>query len=124
MSSLTSRLAVTAVGLPIVLGAAYLGGWTLLALVAIASLIAQHELYRVGRQLRPLVLAGYAGTIAALLGVQLGGLAWMFGGALLTIPLAFAFAIFAQTRGNPSRSRSPSRRSARCGSAWASATSC
>ena len=65
MSSLTSRLAVTAVGLPIVLGAAYLGGWTLLALVAVASLVAQHELYRVGRQLRPLVLAGYAGTIAA-----------------------------------------------------------
>ena len=98
MSSLTSRLAVTAIGLPIVLGAAYLGGWTLVALVAVAALVAQHELYRVGRQLRPLVLAGYAGTIAALLGVQLGGLAWMVGGALLTIPLAFAFAIFAQTR--------------------------
>jgi phosphatidate cytidylyltransferase len=44
------------------------------------------------------VLAGYGGTIAALLGLQLGGLAWMLGGALLVLPLAFVFALFAETR--------------------------
>jgi phosphatidate cytidylyltransferase len=98
MGALGSRLAVTAVGLPIVLGAAYLGGWTLLALVAVACLVAQHELYSIGRSLRPLVLAGYGGALAALIGVQLGGIAWMLGGALLTLPLAFVFAIFAETR--------------------------
>jgi phosphatidate cytidylyltransferase len=98
MGALGSRLVVTAIGLPIVLGAAWLGGWPLFALVAIACLVAQHELYSIGRSLRPLVLAGYGGTIAALLGVQLGGVAWMLGGALLTLPLAFLFALFAETR--------------------------
>jgi phosphatidate cytidylyltransferase len=98
MSSLVSRLVVTAAGLPIVLGAAWLGGWALLALIAVGALIALHELYRVGRAFRPLVLAGYGGAVAALLGVQLSGAAWMLGGALLTLPLAFAFAVFAETR--------------------------
>jgi phosphatidate cytidylyltransferase len=97
-SAFFSRLVVTAAGLPIVLGAAWLGNWTMLALLAVASLVAQHELYRVGRSFRPLVLAGYGGTTAALLGVQLGGLPWMAGGALLALPLAFLFAVFAETR--------------------------
>ena len=98
MTGLASRLVVTAAGLPIVLGAAWLGGWTMLALLAVAALVALHELYRVGRAFRPLVLAGYGATIAALLGLQLGGVTWMLGGALLALPLAFAFAVFAETR--------------------------
>jgi phosphatidate cytidylyltransferase len=98
MTGLASRLVVTAAGLPIVLGAAWLGGWTMLALIAVAALIALHELYRAGRAFRPLVLAGYGGTLAALLGLQLGNVTWMLGGALLTLPLAFLFALFAGTR--------------------------
>ena len=98
MSSFVSRLAVAAAGLPIVLGAAWLGGWTLLALLAVASLIALHELYTVGRQLRPLTIAGYGGALAALVGVQLGGLPWMLGGVLVTLPLAFVLVVFAETR--------------------------
>ena len=70
----------------------------MLALLAVAALVALHELYRVGRAFRPLVLAGYGATIAALLGLQLGGVTWMLGGALLALPLAFAFAGFAETR--------------------------
>jgi phosphatidate cytidylyltransferase len=93
-----SRLVVTAAGLPIVLGAAYLGGWTMLVLVAVAALLAQHELYRIGRAFRPLVLAGYGGTVAALIGAELGGIPWLLGGALLALPLAFVFAVFADTR--------------------------
>jgi phosphatidate cytidylyltransferase len=98
MTGLASRLVVTAAGLPIVLGAAWLGGWTMLALIAVAALIALHELYRAGRAFRPLVLAGYGGTLAALLGLQLGNVTWMLGGALLTLPLAFLFALFSGTR--------------------------
>lgn len=98
MTGLASRLVVTAAGLPLVLGAAWLGGWTMLVLVAVAALLALHELYRAGRAFRPLVLAGYGGTVAALLGLQLGGVAWMLGGALLTLPLAFLFVLFAETR--------------------------
>ena len=65
MSPLLSRIAVIAAGLPLVLFAAYYGGWALLALLAPAALLALHELYRMGRALRPLVLAGYGVVLFA-----------------------------------------------------------
>ncbi|MGH3058856.1 MAG: hypothetical protein ACRDPP_11555, partial [Gaiellaceae bacterium] len=98
MSSLPSRVAVVAAGLPIVLFAAYYGGWALLALLAPATLLALHELYRMARALRPLVLAGYAGALAAVLGAYFGGPTWMLGGFLLTLLLAFLFAAISATR--------------------------
>ena len=45
MSSFLSRLVVTIVGLPLVLGFVYLGGWWLFGLAAVAALVALHELY-------------------------------------------------------------------------------
>jgi phosphatidate cytidylyltransferase len=98
MTPFLSRLAVVAAGLPIVLGSAYLGGWFLFALAATAGLIALHEFYRVARALRPLVLAGFGGATAGLLGAQLDGEAWMLGGFLLTVVLAFVFAAVSETR--------------------------
>jgi phosphatidate cytidylyltransferase len=98
MSPLLSRIAVIAAGLPLVLFAAYYGGWALLALVAPAALLALHELYRMARSLRPLVLAGYGGALAAVLGAGLGGPEWMLGGFLLTLLLAFVFAAVSETR--------------------------
>jgi phosphatidate cytidylyltransferase len=93
-----SRVLVAAVGLPIVLGAAYLGGWWMFALVAVAGVLALDELYRAGRQFRPLTLAGFAGLLAVLAGCQLGGPGWMAAGVVLTLPLAFVFVLFAETR--------------------------
>ncbi len=98
MSSLLSRALVAVPGLVLVLGGAYLGGWFLFALAAGAALLALHELYRLGRTLRPLVLAGYGGAVAALLGATIGGEVWMLGGFLLTLALAFLFAAVAETR--------------------------
>jgi hypothetical protein len=98
MTPFLSRVAVVAAGLPIVLGSAYLGGWFLLALTAVAGLIALHEFYRLARALRPLVLAGYGGAVAGLLGAQVDGAAWMVGGYLLTFVLAFVFAAVSETR--------------------------
>ena len=98
MSNVASRLVVVAVGLPIVFGVAWLGGWWLFALVLVAAIIALDELYRAGREFRPLTLAGIAGLVACLVGVQLGGLGWMAAGALLTLPLAFMFVVYAETR--------------------------
>ncbi len=98
MSSLISRVAVAAAGLPLVLGFAYLGGWFLFALVAGAGLVALHELYRLARPLRPLVLAGYAGVLGALVGAQLEGAEWLLGGFLVVFPLTFLFAAVAATR--------------------------
>jgi phosphatidate cytidylyltransferase len=98
MTPFLSRIAVVAAGLPIVLGSAYLGGWFLLALVAVAGLVALHEFYRLARPLRPLVLAGDGGAAAGLLGAQLDGAAWMLGGFLLTYVLVFVFAAVSETR--------------------------
>jgi phosphatidate cytidylyltransferase len=98
MSPLISRLAIVAAGLPIVLGSAYLGGWFLFALVALGGLIALHELYRLARPLRPLVLAGYGGALAAFFGAEVSGSAWMLAGFLLTFVLSFVFAAVSETR--------------------------
>jgi len=93
-----SRLVVVAAGLPLVLASAYVGGWFLFALLLVAALLALHEVYRVMRSLRPLVLAGYGGAVAALLGAELGGPTEMRGGFLLTFVLGFLVAAVAETR--------------------------
>jgi phosphatidate cytidylyltransferase len=98
MSALISRVLVAVVGLPVVLGIVYAGGWWLFALVAIAAVLALHELFWMARTLRPVVLAGYLGALAALLGAALGGQPWMVGGLLLTLPLAFLAKGFSGTR--------------------------
>jgi phosphatidate cytidylyltransferase len=98
VSAFWSRLLVGAVLLPAVLGLVYLGGWWLWALALAAALIALHELYRVTRPLRPLVLAGYAGALLALLGAELGGIPWMTAGFLATIAFAFVLKSVSGTR--------------------------
>ena len=98
MGNFVSRVLITVIGVPIVLGIVYLGGWWLFGLVAFAALVALHELYGMARSLRPLVLAGYAGAFATLLGAQLGGAAWMVGGFMLTLVLAFLLYGIAETR--------------------------
>jgi phosphatidate cytidylyltransferase len=98
MSNFVSRVLVTVVGVPIVLGLVYFGGWWLFGLALFAALVALHELYAMARGLRPLVLAGYAGALATLLGAQLGGTAWMVGGFMLTLVLAFLLYGIAETR--------------------------
>ena len=98
MSNLASRLLVVAAGAPLVLGAIWLGGWWLFALVLVASLVGLHEFYAMARPLRPLVLAGYGGGVAALVGAHLGGVEWMVGGFLATLALAFLLYLVATTR--------------------------
>ncbi|MFO7571202.1 MAG: S16 family serine protease [Gaiellaceae bacterium] len=92
MSALGSRILVAVVLLPLVIGVAYLGGWWLFALALAGGLIALHELYTMARELRPLVIAGYAGFVLTLLGLELGGIPWMLGGILST--LLFSFVVF------------------------------
>ena len=98
MSSFWSRILVSAVGVPIVLWLVYLGGWSMFALAAAAALLALHELYWMTRTLRPVVLAGYLGALAALLGAALGGPAWALGGLFSTLALAFVFKGVSGTR--------------------------
>jgi phosphatidate cytidylyltransferase len=98
MTSFWSRIVVGAVLLPAVLGLVYLGGWWLWVLTVAASFLALHELYRMVRPLRPVVIAGLAGALLALLGAQIGGLTWMLGGFLTTLLLAFVLKGISDTR--------------------------
>jgi phosphatidate cytidylyltransferase len=98
MSQLISRVLVTVVALPFVLWLVYLGGWPLFGLALVVAVVALHELYVMARSLRPLVLAGYAGATATLLGAELGGATWMVGGFMLTLLFAFLLYGIADTR--------------------------
>ena len=71
MTPLTSRLLVSAVGLPIVLALVWGGGWWLFTLLLVAALIGLHEYCLLIRSLHPLVLAGYAGMALTLLGAEI-----------------------------------------------------
>jgi phosphatidate cytidylyltransferase len=98
VTNLLSRLAIAVAGLPIVIGAAYVGGWFLTIVALVAGLVALHEFYSLAFGLRPLVLAGYGGATGAILGAQLGDATWMVGGFLVVFPLSFLFAAIAETR--------------------------
>jgi phosphatidate cytidylyltransferase len=89
MSPLVSRTVIAVILLPLVIGVVYLGGWWLFGLALVGGMLALHELYVMARELRPLVLGGYLGFVATLLGLQLGGLEWMLGGLIATFLLAF-----------------------------------
>jgi phosphatidate cytidylyltransferase len=98
MNPFISRTLVAAIGLPVVLGLVWLGGWWLWLLAAAAGLVALHEFYVMARPLRPLVLAGYTGMLLTLLGAQLGGTLWMVGGFLTTLAFAFLLKGVSDTR--------------------------
>jgi len=98
MSNLASRLAVVAVGAPIVLGAVYLGGWWLFALLVAVAVVSLHEFWLLARELRPLALAGYIGGVLALVGARTGGSVWMIGGVFTALGFAFALKGISETR--------------------------
>src|SRR3954454_3115341 len=98
MTNFTSRLLVAAVGLPLVLGMLWLGGWWLFTLLAVASCVAVHEFVTPARPLRPLAPAVYAGVLLALVGAARGGSVWVGGGFLVTFVLAFVLHAVSSTR--------------------------
>lgn len=98
MSPFWSRIVVAAVLLPLVLGVVWLGGWWLCGLAIVGGLMALHELYVMGRGLRPLVLSGYVGLVLTLVGVHSGGSTWMLAGILSTILVSFVVFGFSDAR--------------------------
>jgi phosphatidate cytidylyltransferase len=90
MSSFVSRVVVAALLLPPVFLVIWAGGWWFFALAAVVAVVALHEFYGMTRAMRPVLLAGYAGTVAALLGAQWGP-EWALGGFLATFGFAFVF---------------------------------
>ena len=98
MRDLAGRVLVAIPLLVAVLAAAYFDDWWLFAVAAVGAILALHELYTTVRPLRPLVLAGFAGVIAALLGAELGGPGWLLAGLLSTFVFAFGLYGIAETR--------------------------
>jgi len=98
MSNAVSRVVVGLIGLPIVLGVVYIGGWWVFALAAIAAGIALHEYWLLARPLAPLAPAGYIGAALALVGAEMGGVGWMIGGVLTTFLFAFALKAISEAR--------------------------
>ena len=103
MRDLAGRVLVAVPLLVAVLAAAYFDGWWLFAVAAVGAILALHELYTTIRPLRPLVLAGFAGVIAALLGAELGGPGWLLAGLLSTF--VFAFGLYGDRGDAPVRHR-------------------
>src|SRR5262245_33534230 len=104
MTNAASRLLVAVAALPVVLGAVYVGGWWLFALVMVGALVALHEYWLLTRRLSPLTPAGYVGAVLALVGAQLGGVTWMVGGILTAFPLAFLLKGISASRQAPTAS--------------------
>ena len=98
MTGIVSRIVVGVVGLPVVLGLVWLGGWWLFGLLAFAAIVAVHEFVTMARPLRPLGPAAYLGIALALSGARDGGVVWLLAGFLATFALAFLFNAIAETR--------------------------
>jgi len=98
VSDFASRLVVIAVGLPLVLGLVYAGGWPLWVLLTAVGFLALHEFYGMTRPLRPIVIAGYLGLALTLFAYQEGGFVWVVGGLFATVALAFLLKGIAETR--------------------------
>jgi len=98
MSNFASRILVTIVGLPVVLGLLWVGGWWLFGLVAAAAFVGVHEFVTTARQLRPLAPAVYLGVLLALMGAESGEIEWLLGGFAATFVLAFLLNAAAETR--------------------------
>ena len=98
MSAFWSRIVVSLVLLPVVLGVVWLGGWWLFAIAVVGGLIALHELYTIGRGLRPIVIGGYVGVVLTLLGAQAGDVSWLVGGLFATVLVAFVVFGFSDAR--------------------------
>jgi len=98
MSSFWSRIVVGLAGIPVVLGAVWLGDWWVFGLAAIAGAIALHEYWLMTRELRPLAPAGYVGAGLALAAAEAGDIGWMLGGAMTSFALAFVLKAVSETR--------------------------
>jgi phosphatidate cytidylyltransferase len=98
MTNFASRLVVAAVGLPLVLGMLWLGGWWLFTVLAIAACVGVHEFVTTARPMRPLAPAVYGGVLLALVGARTGGIVWLLGGFLATFVLGFVLHALSSTR--------------------------
>jgi phosphatidate cytidylyltransferase len=100
VSSFWSRILVAAIGLPLVLGFLWLGGWWLFALGLGVGIVALHEFYWMTRPFRPIAIAGHAGLVGILYALQVSTVMWALGALLGSLALAFVLKGLGGTRGS------------------------
>jgi phosphatidate cytidylyltransferase len=100
IGDLVSRLLVIAAGLPVVIGLVWLGHWYLFLLLAVAGMLALHELYRMTRPLRPIAIAGHAGLIGVLVALEVSTTTWALGALLASLGIAFLLKGLSGTSGS------------------------
>ena len=74
MGELTKRVVVAVFGIPLLIGATYMGGWYFFVIAAIISVVAQWEFYKIQRQnkIYPQNISGIIMGLIILLGVHTG----------------------------------------------------
>jgi phosphatidate cytidylyltransferase len=90
------RLLVAVVGIPIGLAAVILGGYYLLALGLLLTVLGLHEYYTLLRPYRPNVLLGHAAGIATVVAVYYWGLEGLLVGLAVLMVLTFFWSLFGE----------------------------
>jgi phosphatidate cytidylyltransferase len=93
---LRSRLLVAAIGLPIGLAAVILGGYFMLGLAAIVTVIGLHEYYTILRPYRPNLLVGYISAMAVVVGSYFLGPQGLLAGLAALMILTFFWSLFGE----------------------------
>ncbi len=93
---LRSRLLVAAIGLPIGLAAIILGGYFMLGLAVLVTLIGLHEYYTILRPYRPNLLVGYASGLGVVVGVFYFGNEGLLIGLAALMILTFFWSLFGE----------------------------
>ena len=83
---------------PVVLGAVYLGGWWVFALVAIAGGVALHEYWLMARRSRRSRRRGTSARRSRSSAPSSAGVTWMLAGVLSTFALAFLLKAISEAR--------------------------
>jgi phosphatidate cytidylyltransferase len=90
------RLLVAAIGLPIGLAAVILGGYFLLGLAVVLTVIGLHEYYTLLRRYRPNLLVGYLSGLGVLAGAYLLGVEGLLVGLAGLLVLTFFWSLFGE----------------------------
>jgi phosphatidate cytidylyltransferase len=91
-----SRVLVALAGIPIGLAAVILGGWFMLGLSVILTVLGMHEYYSLVRPYRPNLLVGYLAALAVVTGAFFLGLPGVLAGLAVSALLTFFWALGGQ----------------------------
>jgi len=89
VNPLASRIVVALPLAVVVILAVLAGGWPMVALAVVGSVVAMHEFCSATRELRPITIAGFAGVIALIVTIHQGGLVWSLLPLMATLLVTF-----------------------------------